>query len=118
MYVLGATCVPSHDPKMSERWQRLVALALGFGALVTAIIALIVAIERRGASEPSHAEPIAPVAQPTRPRVDPAAAIRRLDATHVEISRGAVDEVLADPDQLAALARATEVTGGFRLDAI
>jgi general secretion pathway protein C len=110
--------VPSHDPKMSERWQRLVALALGFAAFATAIVALIVAIERRGAGEPPRSEPIAPIAQPARPRVDPAAAVRRVDATHVEISRAAVDEVLADPDQLAALARATPVTGGFRLDAI
>ncbi len=102
-------------PRMSETWQRRVALGLAFGAFAVASVALIIAIERRGGDAPATpASARAPAPPPTK--LDLASGVRRLDATHVEITRAAFEALLADPSQLAA--RAEQVPGGFRVLAI
>ncbi|MGE5182695.1 MAG: PDZ domain-containing protein [Acidobacteriota bacterium] len=100
---------------MSETWQRRLALALAVAAFAIAATALIVAIERRG-GEPVPAPATAAAPAPAPAKIDPAAGVRRLDATHVEISRAAFDALIADPSQVAA--RAEQVAGGFRVSGI
>lgn len=98
---------------MSETWQRRLALALAGTAFALALAALIVALARRGDS-PSREVARAAAPAPARSRAEDDDAIRKLDATHYEITRTAVDDALADPSQLARVVPAPNGTG-FRL---
>ncbi len=105
---------------MSETWQRRLALVLAFAAFALASAALIIAIARRGpAPEPAGVAPVAEHGGSAAAR-DPLDSIVRIDDTHFEISRAAVDALLADPTQLATAVRVVPVAGGdgFRLFAV